>query len=173
MASDGAMIPSGGLAARYAAALYALADETGRLDEVVAQMETLGRTVDACADFRRLLESPLIDVNQARAAALAVLAQEGFGKMVQDFVGVVATNRRLRNLRAIVAAFAALVADKRGVVVAARRRPRIRYRRAARAVARPPDRGRLRQRRDRGAGRSRPARRPGGARSAPAFTTAA
>jgi F-type H+-transporting ATPase subunit delta len=118
VASDGAMTPIGGLAARYAAALYALADETGRLDEVVAQMETLGRTVDASADFRRLLESPLIDVNQGRAAALAILVQEGFGKTVQDFVGVVASNRRLRNLRDMIAAFAALVANKRGVVVA-------------------------------------------------------
>jgi F-type H+-transporting ATPase subunit delta len=81
-------------------------------------METLGRTVDASADFRRLLESPLIDVNQARTAALAMLAQEGFGKTVQDFVGVVASNRRLRNLREMIAAFAALVAEKRGVVVA-------------------------------------------------------
>ncbi len=37
---------------------------------------------------------------------------------MQDFVGVVANNRRLDALRAIVAAFAALVAQKRGVVVA-------------------------------------------------------
>jgi F-type H+-transporting ATPase subunit delta len=81
-------------------------------------METLGRLIDASADFRRLLESPLIDVQQARQAALAVLSQEGFGKTVQDFVGVVASNRRLNALRAIVAAFASLVAEKRGVVTA-------------------------------------------------------
>jgi F-type H+-transporting ATPase subunit delta len=112
------MIPRGGLAARYASALYALAEETGRVDEVVEQMEALGRLIDASADFRRLLESPLIDVRQGRSAASAVMVQEGFGKTVQDFVGVVATNRRLRNLREIVAAFAALVAEKRGIVVA-------------------------------------------------------
>ena len=60
----------------------------------------LGRLIDASADFRRLLESPLIDVNQATRAALAVLEQQGFGKQVRDFVGVIAANRRLRNLRA-------------------------------------------------------------------------
>src|SRR5579875_1852738 len=81
-------------------------------------MDALGRLIDESADFRRLLESPLIDVNQARAAALAVLEREGFGKTVRDFVGVVAHNRRLRNLREIVGAFAALVAEKRGVVTA-------------------------------------------------------
>ena len=59
-------------------------------------------SIDTSADFRRLLESPLIDVNQATRAALAVLEQEGFGKQVRDFVGVIAANRRLRNLRDIV-----------------------------------------------------------------------
>jgi F-type H+-transporting ATPase subunit delta len=107
-----------GLAGRYAAALYAYASDTRALDPVVEQMDALGRLIDESADFRRLLESPLIDVNDARAATLAVLAQEGFGKPVQDFVGVVANNRRLRNLREIVGAFASLVAEKRGVVTA-------------------------------------------------------
>ena len=116
--ASGTTTSGGGLTDRYATALYAQADETHQLDQVVAEMETLGRLIDESADFRRLLESPLIDVNQARAAASAVLSQEGFGKLVQDFVGVVANNRRLAALRPIVRAFAALVAQKRGVVVA-------------------------------------------------------
>ncbi len=117
MASEGTTHYSG-LAGRYAAALYGFASDTRALDEVVEQMQVLGRLIDQSADFRRLLGSPLIDVNHARAAALAVLEQEGFGKIVRDFVGVVANNRRLRNLREIVAAFASLVAEKRGVVTA-------------------------------------------------------
>ena len=88
------------------------------LDQVVTEMDQLGRMIDESADFRRLLESPLIDVNQATKAALAVLAREGFGKPVRDFVGVIAGNRRLRYLRDIVNAFAALVAEKRGVITA-------------------------------------------------------
>ena len=47
-----------------------------------------------------------------------MLESEGFGKPVRDLVGVVISNRRLRALRAIVAAFATLVAEKRGVVTA-------------------------------------------------------
>jgi F-type H+-transporting ATPase subunit delta len=108
----------GGLADRYAAALYSHADDQHALDAVVAEMETLGQVIDSSADFRRLLESPLIDVNHATRAALAVLEQEGFGKPVRDFVGVVAANRRLRELRDIVRAFAALVAQRRGIVTA-------------------------------------------------------
>jgi F-type H+-transporting ATPase subunit delta len=108
----------GGAAERYAIALYGFAEESRSLDTVVPQMEQLGRLIDESADFRRLLDSPLIDVQHARKAALAVLEREGFAKQVRDFVGVVANNRRLRSLRQIVAVFAALVAEKRGVVTA-------------------------------------------------------
>src|SRR6185437_1215543 len=84
----------GGLTDRYAAALYAHAEEQHALDAVVAEMQGLGQLIDTSADFRRLLESPLIDVNQATRAALAVLEQEGYSKPVRDFVGVIAANRR-------------------------------------------------------------------------------
>ena len=108
----------GGVADRYAAALYARADETNELDQTVEQMDALGRLVDESGDLRRLLGDPTIDALAASKAALAVLRDEGFGKLVQDFVGVIAANRRLPILRGVVAAFAALVAQKRGVVVA-------------------------------------------------------
>ncbi len=116
--ASGSTTSSGGVADRYATALYAQADETGALDQTVSEMESLGRLIDQSADFRRLLSSPLIDVTQARSAASAVLEQQGFGKLVRDFVGVVANNRRLSSLRMVIASFAALVAVKRGVVVA-------------------------------------------------------
>lgn len=119
MASDGTIIASGGgLADRYAAALYSLADDQHALDQVVGEMESLGQLIDQSADFRRLLQSPLIDLTHATRAALAVLEAERFGKLVRDFVGVVATNRRLRELRRIVQAFAALVAERRGIITA-------------------------------------------------------
>lgn len=119
VASGGTTISSsGGLAGRYAAALYAYAEDQHALDAVVSEMDALGRLIEQSADFRRLIESPLIDIAQARKAALAVLAAEGFGKPVQDFVGVIANNRRLAALPQIVHAFAALVAEKRGVITA-------------------------------------------------------
>jgi F-type H+-transporting ATPase subunit delta len=119
VASEATTIATGGgLVDRYAAALYAHADDIHALDAVVSDMESLGRLIDASADFRRLLESPLIDVNQATKAATAVLEQEGFGKPVRDFVGVIAANRRLRALRDIIAAFANLVAQRRGIITA-------------------------------------------------------
>jgi F-type H+-transporting ATPase subunit delta len=47
-----------------------------------------------------------------------VLGGQGFGKTIRDFVGVVVANRRASALAGIVNAFAALVAEKRGVAVA-------------------------------------------------------
>jgi F-type H+-transporting ATPase subunit delta len=119
VASEATTISSGGgLTDRYAAALYAHADGNHALDTVVSEMENLGRLIDASSDFRRLLESPLIDVKTATAAAQAVLVNEGFGKDVRDFVGVISVNRRLRVLRDIISAFATLVAERRGIVTA-------------------------------------------------------
>ena len=81
-------------------------------------MDSLGHLITASADFRRLIELPLIDVTAGTKAVLAVLEQQGFGKPVRDFVGVISSNRRLRALPEIVAAFANLVADRRGIITA-------------------------------------------------------
>lgn len=117
VAAEATTIASGGgVADRYAAALYAYADEHRVLDTVVAEMEGLGQLIDSSADFRRLLASPLIDVKTATAASQAVLTEEGFGKEVRDFVGVIAVNRRLNILRDVVNAFATLVAERRGII---------------------------------------------------------
>ncbi len=118
VAAEGTISQSGGLPGRYAAALYDLADDRRELDVVVDQMQALGRLIDESAPLRRLLSSPLVDVTQARAATQTVMAGQGFGKTVTDFVSVIANNRRLSVLRTIVAAFSNLVAAKRGVVTA-------------------------------------------------------
>ncbi len=119
MASGGSTISSGGgLTDRYAAALYSLADDHRDLDRTVEQVAALGRLIDQSPDLRRLLGSPLVDIHQSRAAMTDILASQGFGKLVQDFVGVIVNNRRLPALREIVAAFGSLASQKRGVVVA-------------------------------------------------------
>ena len=118
MASGGSIVSTGGVAERYASALYGLASDQHALDEAVDQIEALGRLIDESPILRRLLDSPLIDMKTAQAAVRSVLVQQGFSVLVQNFVGVITANRRLPALRAIVTAFATLVAAKRGVVVA-------------------------------------------------------
>ena len=119
VASGGSTVSyGGGLVDRYATALYSLADDERALDQTVDQMQALGRLIDESALFRRLLESPLIDVTQAVSASRALLEGQGFAPMIVKFVGVIAVNRRLNRLRAIVSAFAALAAERRGVITA-------------------------------------------------------
>ena len=112
----------GGLADRYAAALYAHADDDGALDAVVSEMEDLGRMIDASADFRRLMESPLIDVTgrhgRPRGAGATGLRQAGarFRRrhLGQSPAACAAGDRRR---------FPSLVADRRGIITAHVPRP--------------------------------------------------
>jgi F-type H+-transporting ATPase subunit delta len=112
------VIQSGGLSGRYATALYELADEQHNLDEVVEQAAALRRLIDESQPLRALLSDPTLDVAQSRDAMLAVLDGQGFGATIRHFVGVIANNRRLSSLHSILAAFAALVATRRGITIA-------------------------------------------------------
>ncbi|HUM07592.1 MAG TPA: ATP synthase F1 subunit delta [Acidocella sp.] len=107
-----------GLTARYAAALYALAFEQNALNEVVEQMDALGRLIAESAPLKQLLANPLTDTAKARPALNEALTAQGFGPLVRNFVNVAVMNRRLHDLPALISGFAAYVAAKRGEVVA-------------------------------------------------------
>lgn len=104
------------IAARYATALYEHAEQLGVLDPAIERMKTLGAMIEASPELRAFLTNPLIDGKEATKAIRAVCQAQGFGAVMQNFVGVVAQNRRLVLLPEIVKAFAALVDKKRGVV---------------------------------------------------------
>lgn len=107
-----------GLAGRYAAALYDIADTDGRLDVVAEDLRSLRRMTDDSADLRRLIRSPVVDRVEQAKAMRAVLAAAGANELTQRFIGVVAENRRLFALPAIIAAYLRRLADRRGEVVA-------------------------------------------------------
>ncbi len=107
-----------GLAARYAAALYALAAERGTLDETIAQMEAMGRLIKESKPLSALIANPLTDTSKVGPALDQALAAQGVAELVRHFVGVVAANRRLRDLPMLIEGFAAYAAAKRGEVVA-------------------------------------------------------
>lgn len=106
------------LSTRYASALYALADEQNSLNETVDQMDALGRLIRESAAFARLVDTHVLDARQVAGPVEQVLKQQGFSALIRNFVGVVIANRRLRDLPALVAGFAAHAAAKRGEVVA-------------------------------------------------------
>lgn len=107
-----------GIAGRYASALYELADESKALDAVARDLRALRGLVDGSDDLRRLTRSPLISRRGQAKAMEAVLVQAGIGETVRHFVGVAAQNRRLFLLTAMIDAFLAILAARRGEMTA-------------------------------------------------------
>lgn len=110
---------TGPVPTRYAGALYDLAAERRELDRAVDEAASLARLIDESPDLARMLASPVVRVTDGKRAINAVLEGQGFSMLIRHFVGVVAANRRLASLRAILAAFAELAAARRGIVTAA------------------------------------------------------
>ena len=107
-----------GLAGRYAGALYALAEESGKIDAVVKNMNGVAEIVSANQDMRMLVESPAITWAEQTKAVTAVLEKGGADTLTVKFVGTVASNGRLHALSRIISAFLAEHARRRGEVSA-------------------------------------------------------
>ncbi len=107
-----------GLAGRYAGALYALAEESGKIDTVVKDMNGVAELVSANQDMRMLVESPAITWAEQTKAVTAVLEKGGADALTVKFVGTVASNGRLHALSRIISAFLAEHARRRGEVSA-------------------------------------------------------
>jgi F-type H+-transporting ATPase subunit delta len=107
-----------GLAERYATALFDLADERHALDAVAADLRELRDMVAASGDLVRLLRSPVLSrVEQGKAVA-ALAARAGLSDLTRDFLGVVARNRRLFAVPAMIEAYLRRLAERRGEVTA-------------------------------------------------------
>lgn len=106
------------LAERYATALFDIADERRTLDEVATDLRQLRAMLAASADLTRLVRSPVVSrLDQGRA--LAALAQHAeLSPLLRDFLAVVARNRRLFAVPAMIEAFLARLAERRGEVTA-------------------------------------------------------
>jgi len=109
---------SGGLAGRYATALYELADEQGALDAVATDLKALQRMIEASDDFRRFIKSPVLSRDDQARAVKAIAEQAGFSALTQKFLGLAAANRRLFALPAMIAEYLKMLATRRGEVTA-------------------------------------------------------
>jgi F-type H+-transporting ATPase subunit delta len=107
-----------GLAARYATALFELARDQGALDKIAADLDNVKAMIESSADLRRLVRSPIIGRAEQGKAMDAVLARAQVNELTRRFVGVVAANRRLFSLEAIISAFKQQLAKSRGELTA-------------------------------------------------------
>ena len=109
---------SASLAGRYATALFGLAREQNSIDTVESSLNGLQKALAESAEFSALTTSPVIARTAARAAIDAVAKSMGLDTLSANMLGVLADNRRLDQLGAIIAAFKAIAAKHRGEVSA-------------------------------------------------------
>lgn len=102
------------LAGRYALALFDLARDGRAIETVEASLSTLEQATAESADLRRLIASPLVARDAAASAIEAVAARIGLDPLTANFLGVLATNRRLSQLRQVTLAFRRMAASHRG-----------------------------------------------------------
>jgi F-type H+-transporting ATPase subunit delta len=107
-----------GLAERYAAALFELADERHALDAVAGDLRELRTMLAASADLDRLVRSPVLSRAEQGKAMAALAENAQLSKLTADFVAVVARNRRLFAVPAMIEAYLAKLAAARGEVTA-------------------------------------------------------
>ncbi|HYL33397.1 MAG TPA: F0F1 ATP synthase subunit delta [Stellaceae bacterium] len=116
MASEATSVA--GLAERYAAALFELADERKALDAVASDLTGLRRLVDDSADLRRMIRSPVLQRDEQARAIGAVAERAGVNLLTRNFLGLLARNRRLFALPDMIQGFLRILAERRGEVTA-------------------------------------------------------
>ena len=106
------------LAERYAAALFEVADERRTLDAAAADLRQLRAMLAESPELGRLIRSPILSRDVQGRGVAAVVEAAGLSRLVCDFLAVVARNRRLFAVPAMIAAYLARLAARRGEITA-------------------------------------------------------
>ena len=106
------------LAGRYASALFDLASEAGTVTAVESDLEKLRAALGESADLRALTTNPEVSRDAAQGAIGGVAGLLGLSPLTGNFLGVLAQNRRLSQLPAMIRAFNTIAAAQRGEVTA-------------------------------------------------------
>jgi F-type H+-transporting ATPase subunit delta len=107
-----------GVAVRYAAALFDLAQETHAIDAVKTDLEHFDALIGAAPDLDRLVRSPVFSSDDQLKALAPVLDHAGIGGLAAQFIKLAAANRRLFAIRDMVRAYRDLVARQKGEATA-------------------------------------------------------
>ena len=105
---------AGGLAGRYANAVFELAQDQRAVEAVSTDLAGLRRAVETSPDLARLVRSPVFSAQDHAKALKAILEKMGAHPLTVKFVLLLAQKRRLFALNQIIAAYEHLVAKSRG-----------------------------------------------------------
>jgi F-type H+-transporting ATPase subunit delta len=106
------------LAGRYALALFQLARDEKQLESVGASLAAVRNVLAESEDFRALTTSPLVGRDEAVRAVKAAAEAMRLDPLTANFLGVLAQNRRLRQLEGVIRAFNILAGRHRGEITA-------------------------------------------------------
>jgi F-type H+-transporting ATPase subunit delta len=106
------------LAGRYALALFELARDEKQLEAVGASLAAVRQALADSDEFRELTTSPLIGREETAKAVAAAAGAMAVDPITRNFLGVLAQNRRLSQLGAVIRAFSLLAARHRGEITA-------------------------------------------------------
>jgi F-type H+-transporting ATPase subunit delta len=106
------------LSGRYASALFELARDGNQLSQVGASLATLKQALAESADLKRMVGSPLVTREQATKIMAGLAGPLDLDPLTANFLGVLAHNRRLGALGAIIRDFNTLSARHRGETAA-------------------------------------------------------
>lgn len=103
---------------RYASALLDLAEEAKSLKTVEKDLAKLKKIFAGNADVSRMAANPVFATEDKVAALSAIAKKAGLSKLVINFVGTVAQNRRSAEIPAMIQAFENELAARRGSQIA-------------------------------------------------------
>jgi F-type H+-transporting ATPase subunit delta len=106
------------IARRYATAFFELASEQSQIDVIAGDLSTIESLLASGGDIDRFINTTTLRRDDQVKALSALSAHLKLSKLSEKLLGVVAQNRRLPDLGAIVAAAQELIAEQRGEVTA-------------------------------------------------------
>ncbi len=109
---------SSGIAARYASALFELAKEGKALGALEADVDAMTETLEASADLRAVIASPVYSRAEQGAAIAAVAERIGLSGLTANTLALMAAKRRLFVLPQFVRALREAIAAEKGEVTA-------------------------------------------------------
>lgn len=109
---------SSGIAKRYATAAFDLAREGGSLPALDADLDALQAALDASPDLRAALASPVFSREEQGRAIAALAEKMNLSPVMAGTLGLMARNRRLFAVPALIGELRRLSAEARGEVTA-------------------------------------------------------
>ncbi|PPR45218.1 MAG: ATP synthase subunit delta [Alphaproteobacteria bacterium MarineAlpha5_Bin6] len=103
---------------RYASALYELAIEANKVDATINDLKLVQKIIGGNKDLKLLIKSPLISSQDKLKVFMKIFSNQGINDLTDNFLKVIANNKRFAYLSLIISQFMKINSAKRGDVTA-------------------------------------------------------